>query len=185
VTLYKVLNEDGTVFHSGQGFWPLPSGKRPGKWLSVEGQIVPCHNGLHLCEPAHLVKWLGPAIFEVEVSGEIVNNGDKLVVSRARLVRKTNWTTTSAASFALDCAERALSREKKNGRTPDKRLYDALKVSRRFLKGEATQAEVYSARSAAHSAAYSARSAARSAAHSAEVKWQTKRLMEYVTGKRS
>lgn len=170
MTYYKVLDANGAAFHGGTGYWPLPKGKRPGKWLKVEGSIVACRRGLHFCRDDQLVQWLGPSIWEIEVRGEIVDAGDKLVCGEARLLRKCDgWNERTARLFAVDCATRALNREKRAGKTPDRRSYDALKVARRFANGDATSGEL---------------AAARAAAWDAENRWQTKRLLEYVEGKR-
>jgi len=228
MTLYKVLCEDGSAFHGGAGKWPLPRGSKPGKWLTVDGDIRPCWNGLHLCLPEQLVGWLGPAIFEAETQGELVDADDKVVAAKARLVRRCDgWNDRTARLFAVDCAQRALNREKRAGRTPDKRSYDALKVARRFADGKASSEELAAARDVAWDAAWAAErdvawaaerdvawaaawdvawaaawaaerdaafgmrawsaawAAARDAARAAERRWQTKRLLEYVEGKRA
>ena len=207
MTYYKVTAKDGRAFHGGSGKWPLPSGKRPGKFLTVKGEIRACSRGLHFCREDQLVEWLGPVVWEFEPRGEIVDAGNKLVCSKGRLVRKCdNWNERTARLFAIDCAARTLNREKRAGRTPDKRSYDALKVARRFANGEATSAELAAAWAAARAAAWdtardtardaawaaawaaawnAAGAAAGAAAWAAERKWQTKRLMEYVEGRRS
>ena len=151
---YKVTGEHGKAYHGGRGSWPLPSGKRPGKLLTVEGEIVACSRGLHFCREDQLLEWLGPVIWKFEPSGEIVDAGNKLVCAKGRLVaRYDGWNERTARLFAVDCATRALNREKKAGRTPDKRSYDALKVARRFANGEATSAELAAAWAAAWDAA--------------------------------
>jgi len=71
--------------------------------------------------------------------------------------------------FACDCAERALTRERKAGREPDKRSWQAIEVSRRYARGGATDEELATAESAARAAAwgaamYAAMYAARAAA---------------------
>lgn len=58
-----------------------------------------------------------------------------------------------ARMFAADCAERALSRERKAGREPDSRSWKAVEVARRFATGDATAAKLASAMCAARKAA--------------------------------
>ena len=100
--------------------------------------------------------------------------------------------------FACDCAERALHRERKVGRGPDRRSWNAVAVARKFARGAATRKELIAARSAAwgtpwsaagnaaeRAAACSARSAAwsvswNSAAGSAELACQLKQLKKYL-----
>ena len=75
--------------------------------------------------------------------------------------------------FACDCAERALKRDRKIGREPDKRLWDAIKVARKFAYGKATKEKLAAARAAG--VAWAA-GAAWAAARDAERKWQLQHL---------
>ena len=85
--------------------------------------------------------------------------------------------------FVADCAERALLRERFDGREPDVRSWNAVEVTRKYARGTATAEELSAARSAAGSAAGSAAwPVAWSAAKSAERKWQTARLRTYLSG---
>ncbi len=66
MTIYKILNHDGSA-RLGSVSWHLPKGKRPGKWMTpIEGNLIPCVKGYHVCRETNLLDWLGPAIFEVE-----------------------------------------------------------------------------------------------------------------------
>lgn len=153
IRVFKVLHEDGRAFHGGSGSWPLPRGDKPGAWMSVDGPLDPCHNGLHLCRTADLPRWLGPAIYEAEYEGEVVDAGDKLVVRKARLLRRLPWDEKSQRLFAADCAARALRLQN----APDPRSLNAVKVARLFARGKATQGELEAAGSAAERAAWTAR----------------------------
>ena len=136
MTYYKVLNPDGSCFYGGSGEWHLPRGSRPGKWMPKVATLEPCQSGYHVCRLDQLVPWLGPAVFEVEVRGPMVDHGDKLVVGEARLVRRcVAWDDRVARLFAADCAERALRRERKAGREPDPRSWAAVKAARAFANG--------------------------------------------------
>jgi hypothetical protein len=162
--LYKVLDAKGRPCHGGRGTWPLPKKGKPGAWLEVKGEIIPCARGLHLCRLSDLQTWLGARIFEAEMDGEKVVCGDKIVVSRARLLRELSWTPEKAIEFACWCAERALKRERKVGREPDQRSWQAIFEARRYLKGEASLEGVRRAANAAAGAAYAAANAAANAA---------------------
>jgi len=208
--LYKILNEDGSA-RMGNGKWPLPANGKPGEWLRVDGKLLPCENGLHLCRRKDLLSWLGPVIWTAEYRGDdLTVCDDKIVVREARLIgRLTTWNEKTARLFACDCAERALSRIK----DPDPRSTNAIKVTRLFAKMEATKEELAAARDAAQVAtardaaqvaawgatardaaqvaawvaarAATAWAAARAAtAWAAERQWQTERLFEYLDGKR-
>ena len=204
---YKVLATDGSACHGGIGKWPLPQGRRKGGWLTVKPPLNPCQQGLHLCRSKNLIYWLGEAIYLAEWTGQCIIRDDKIVVSKARLVRRlTSWNEKNARLFAADCATHALRKEQAAGRKPHAALWIAVQVARLFARGCATQQELSAAESAAWSAARSAawsaaesaawsaaesaawsaaRSAAESAAESAAWSWQTRRLMEYLEGKRS
>jgi hypothetical protein len=107
--LFKVLNEDGTTCHGGNGQWSLPNGSQPGEWMTaIEGELIPCQNGYHLSNRENLIDWLGPAIFEAEFEDESREERDSIVTRKARLLKKLNWNTTIARLFVADIAEHAL-----------------------------------------------------------------------------
>jgi len=169
--LYKVLNEDGTPYHGGHGAWSLPAKNddgtwTPGDWMpAIEGELVLCANGYHLCRDGQVLEWLGPALFEVEYRGEVVTGDDKIVVREARLLRRFEaWNEHGARLFACDCAERVLPLFERK-RPDDRRPRQAIEVARRFANGEATRDELLAAWDAAWAAAWAAaRAAARAAA---------------------
>jgi len=176
---YKVLNDDGTCFHGGRGSWSLPVGKKKGAWMPKIEKLSPCASGYHVLKAEHLVQWLGPAIFEVEIRGEAVWQEDKGVVQEARLVRKlTTWNEKTARLFACDCADAVRHLMK------DKRSTDAIDVARRFALGKATKEELAAARNAAWDAAGTAAGTARNARDAAR-DTQTKNLFEYLSGRKS
>ena len=144
--LFKVLDTDASAYHGGQGQWHTTR-----KWMPpIEGELVPCMNGYHLCRVRDLIHWLGPSIWEATCRGERVDIENKIVVREARLVRKLEtWNEKTARLFACDCAERALERIK----TPDPRSVAAIAVSRRFANGTATREELAAAGDAAEAAA--------------------------------
>ena len=155
--LFKVLDEKGRPCNGGHGEWPLPRNGKPGKWLKVEGELVPCRNGLHLCTPEQLVDWLGPTIWLAEAGKERIDAGDKTVVRRARLLsRVETWDEKSARLFACDCAHRALLRERRAGREPDARSWDAVRIARALARGKATEQDRAAAWAAAEAAAWAA-----------------------------
>jgi len=198
--LYKVLSDDASAYHGGNGKWHKPRGKRPGKWMSHIEELKPCKSGYHLCRRQDLVYWLGPTIWIAEGKGEQIECDNKTVWQQARLIRRlTTWNERTARLFACDCAERALGRLA----NPHEASVHAIDVARRFAHGAATQEELgaanfaansaayyaanYAAYSAADSAAYSAAynaadTAANYAAYNAERDWQTERLFEYLDG---
>jgi hypothetical protein len=185
--LFKVLDIDGACLHGGKGKWSLPSQDNrtwvPGDWRTVEGELIPCKNGLHLCGPEDLLGWMGPAVYEVEYEGEIIVTDNKVVVRKARLLRKLDWDKTKMMLFACDCAERQLPNFEKLY-PEDNRPRKAIEAARIWAKdpSDKNATAARSAESAARSAAWSAARSAESAAHHkalmAEKEWQARHLME-------
>ena len=168
MTLYKVLDAENRSTNGGRGKWT------PGRWRTVSGPLVPCRHGLHLCRERDLVTWLGPVIWEAEVDGEVIEEPDKVVARRARIVRRVEtWNERTTRLFAADCAEHVLPLFEAR-RPGDDRLRKAIETARAFANGEATREEL--------AAAWSAAGAAWSAARAAEREWQTARLMAYLRG---
>ena len=173
---YKVLGPNGEAVNGGHGQWPLPHDGQPGKWIKVTGPLRACQNGLHVCRLEQLVEWLGPTIWRIEIQGERIEQSDKIVARRGRLLsRCEGWTDTSARLFAVACARRALEREREAGREPDTRSWNALTV--------ATDEQLIAARAASWAVVWAAEDAARAAedaagdaAWAAERQWQLTEL---------
>lgn len=142
--MFKVLNADLTAYHGGADpAW------EPGVWREVEGQLIPCENGLHLCTLTQLPEWLGPAVWVAEAEGEGVGREDKWVVRKARITEPTLWDEQRARLFACDCATRALHHA---GET-NPRFEASVTMARRYAYGEATRGDLEAARRAADAAA--------------------------------
>jgi len=168
---YKVLKADGSCCNGGIGKWHLPKKRRdgtwnPGKWMPrIDGELIPCENGYHICRSQDLVYWLDEAIFEVEVKGKVVEDDNKCVTRKARLLRKLEtWSEKTARLFAADCAERVLPNYEVEC-PDDDRPRKAIQAARYYANGKITIDEL---------------SAAWSVASDEEREWQTKRLMEYL-----
>ena len=201
--VYKVLGEGQTSFHGGSGKWTK------NRWRSVKGDIIPCENGLHLCRREDLLDWLGPVIWEAEADeSELIEQRDKVVVRRARVVRRLDaWNERTARLFAADCAEKVLPIFEKQ-RPGDNRPRKAIEAARAFANGQisaddwdaagaaardaagaaARDAARDAARAAAGAAAWAAaraaaRDAAEAAAWDAFDKWATVRLFDYLEGR--
>ena len=188
-SLYKVTAENGEPYHGGSGAWGLPKGNRPGKWRSVDGDLRPCRNGLHLSRKSDILEWLGPVIWEAEYDGEIIEQPDKVVVRKARLLRRVdNWNDQTARLFAADCAERVLHIA--NNQRCDAAVLAARRYAFGLIDGAArgvgygTRAAMYAwaaAKYAWDAARYDAMDAARTA-RAAERQWQQDRLLQYLNG---
>jgi hypothetical protein len=139
---------------------------KAGEKLTVAGKIVPCEHGLHASVRAidALEYSPGATICRVRLSGTIVEHGgDKLAASERTVLWMADATRT-LHEFAVWVARQALLRERKRGREPDKRSWEALRVKALWIRGKATDAELDAARDAARAAAWDAASAARAAA---------------------
>jgi hypothetical protein len=153
--------------------------------------IALCMWGYHFCRNERdLVKWLGPAIWRVEVRGEIIEGKDKAVAEQVRLLERVEtWTDRTARLLAADCAERQLGHLPAGARVicenaiAAARLFADGKISEKDLKQicdaafsaskgkNCSDAAMHAMNSAGYSAAntndYSGFNAARDAAHCA------------------
>jgi hypothetical protein len=159
MTLYKVTELDGTSCHGGHGRWTL------GRWRSVSGDLIACQRGLHLSRERDLVDWLGPVIWEAEVHPDaaMFEAPDKLVVSKARVIRRLDtWDERTARLFAADCAEHVV-----HLCGDDPRPREAIEAARRYAEGKVTYHALDAAWAAARDAAWAAADAAAAAARDA------------------
>ena len=214
---FAVSDVDGRFLDGQELSWPLPEGEGPGQWLpTVERDLVTYENGYEVYTPKQLLQYLGPAIWEVEVRGELLETGKVTMVREARIIAPTHWNERTARLFACDCADRALKGERKAGRKLDERSSDAVQVARHCAEGQATEQELIAARDAAwdvfdrsnagveaaarcafdacdvcdarsamwHVAEDAAWADTGVATWEAELRWQAKRLEEYLDGRR-
>ena len=172
---YKFLNKNGST-PQGYGAWHSPKGKRPGKWMQkIEGELILCQNGYHVLRSTDLISWLGPVLWEVEVSGKVIADDNKCVVRRARLIKQVDtWNKETAVQFAIECAEKVLPIFEKQFPN-DKRPRKAIEAAKTGNAAYAEAAAAYAAYAA--NAAYAAANAA-NAAYAAERQWQSAKLID-------
>ena len=170
VALYKLTTPKGEPIHGGSGKWSLPRGKRPGAWREVTGKLVPCSNGLHLLRAQDISRWLREGVlWEAEAGTESIDHGDKIVVRKARLVRKAaTLDVTVLRLLACDFAEHVLPIFEK-WRPGDLRPREAIAAARAYVRGEIGIGELREKRDAdaAADAAYAAYAYAAAAAAAA------------------
>ena len=143
------------------GLVRLPHGDgrevRVGETLTVDGPIIPCERGLHASRRVldALDFAPGPILCRVVLSGDVVEQTDKLAAS-ARTVVAMGDVSHALHEFACRCAERALARERLAGREPDARSWAAVAAKRQWLRGEIDDAGLHAAWGAAWDAAWGA-----------------------------
>jgi hypothetical protein len=103
VIAYKFLRADGRSVFTGFG-WPLPA-DGPGGW--VEAPVDPCRSGIHACRASQLPQWAGRVLYEVELGGDVVEDGGKLIAPRGRLVRRVGAWEEQRDAYTRMCADRA------------------------------------------------------------------------------
>ena len=115
VIAYKFLRTDGSTVFSGFR-WPLP-GDEPGPW--VEAPVDPCRSGIHACRPGDLSYWVGQTLYEIELDGEIVEERNKVIASRGRLLRRVDaWEDELRDEFTRD-VRRPRARDRARGAGAD------------------------------------------------------------------
>lgn len=88
--------------------WPVPSPGHPGRWVGVAGPLRPAAHGVHACREPHLPAWIDDELWEIELSGRVLELEDVLVARRGRLLRRVSaWDAQAARELARACLERA------------------------------------------------------------------------------
>src|SRR5215217_5260359 len=109
---YKFLRSDGTGVFT-RFAWPLPH-DGPGAW--VETTPDPCRAGIHACRLSDLPYWAGRALYEIELSGDVVEHKTKVVAPRGPLLRRIDtWDCACRASDTCHCAGCAHEIARENG----------------------------------------------------------------------
>ena len=79
----------------------------PGSWVEATA-VSTCEHGVHACRPADLPYWVNEELWEIELAGEVVESGFKVVASSGRLLRRVEaWTPAAAQDLADASAARA------------------------------------------------------------------------------
>ena len=99
---YKFLRADGTGVFTGFR-WPQPNGG-PGAW--VDARVDPCRSGIHACRPGDLPLWVGRAMYEIELDGDVVEDQTKVIAPRGRLLRRIDAWDDLRDTYTRMCADR-------------------------------------------------------------------------------
>ena len=147
---FKIL-VDGKSCHGGDSVWSLPDGDKPGDWMPKLTKLVPCEHGYHIVM-AHQIPWWmknNCQIFEVETSGKVINDSDKFVCGKVRLVKHMQFDPEiTPRLFAADCVEHVLHyyEDKYPG---DDRPRKSIEAGRKYARKQITREEMESFWSAA------------------------------------
>jgi hypothetical protein len=139
------------------GYGPVEAG-----WTYMyDGLPIPCHQGLHASRRAidALDFAPGAVICRVECAGRVVEGHNKLACTERTVLWMAD-ATEALHLFACDEAELALTARE----IRDERSWNAIRVKRDWVKGNASDSDLTAARAAARAAA---RDAARAAAWTA------------------
>jgi len=100
VNAYKFLRAGSVAPFSGFQW-------EPGRWVEADA-AVPCEQGVHACRLDDLPFWTNEELWEIELAGEVVVAGRKLVAPRGRLVGRVEaWTEAAARELGDSAAARA------------------------------------------------------------------------------
>jgi len=96
VIAYKFLDGEGRGLFSGFRWTGRPSCE----WIETAG-VVACREGVHGCRPGDLAWWVNDELWELELDGDVVDAGRKVVARRGRLHRRLDeWSGGAATEFA-------------------------------------------------------------------------------------
>jgi hypothetical protein len=139
---------------------------KAGEWVE-SAAASPCERGVHACRVDDLPFWINDELWEVELDGEAVAAGHKVVAPRGRLVRRVEaWTQSSAQGLAYAAAARARALADERPRDAMARAY-AEDAERRAGQGKAYVATFI----AAVAAEYAGGPAGRDAERAAQADW--------------
>ncbi|HEX3455327.1 MAG TPA: hypothetical protein VHS03_11920 [Gaiellaceae bacterium] len=155
MTAYKFLRAGSLGPYTGFAW-------EPGRWVETDDVSV-CERGVHACRVGDLPFWVNDELWELELGGDVVESGFKVVASRGRLARRVDdWTTATAQALGDSSAARA--RALADARPDDAmaRAY-AEDAERRAGQGKAYAATYIAAFAAEHAGGPEGRNAERAA----------------------
>jgi hypothetical protein len=134
----------------------------PGRWVEA-AEVVPCEQGVHACRVDDLPFWTNDELWEIELDGDVVAVGRKLVAPRGRLGRRVEaWNATASREFGDTAAARARALAEERPDDAVARAY-AEDAERRAGQGRAYVATYIAAVAAEHAGGAAGRDAERAA----------------------
>jgi hypothetical protein len=136
ILAWHFLREDGCLNH------PPHTKVEVGQTLKHDGNLIFFGQGYHASVRAidAIRNAPGPIVCRVELSGIVVEEEEQAVASERRVIAMANASTV-LHEFACDTAE---ARLREHGVT-DEKSWAAIETKRKWLKGEATDAELNAA----------------------------------------
>ncbi len=122
--------------------WSLPDADTPGEWApKYKTKPILYERGYYWCEARHAIHHLHVECYLFEPWGETVRGNDENVSQGGRLLRRVEtWNDRTARLFAADCAETVA-----HLCGDDPRPREAIEIARRYVQGQATEAELAAA----------------------------------------
>lgn len=134
----------------------------PGQWVETD-RAAPCETGVHACRVDDLPYWCSDELWEIELDGDVVSAGYKVVASRGRLVRRVEaWHKVAAQELADAAAARSRGLSDAKPRDAMLRAY-AEDAERRAGQGKVYVATFIAAVAAEHAGGPHGRDAERAA----------------------
>jgi hypothetical protein len=100
---------DGSVSYPSGFAWPRPAAGKPGAWVTAGVDAAP--DVVRGCRSDQLPYWLDAELWEIELDGQIAEDGHALLGERGRLrARQHGWTDEAAWDFVEACAFRVRDR---------------------------------------------------------------------------
>ena len=134
--------DGGPARHITDQQWSLPDADTPGEWApKYKTKPILHERGYYWCEARHAIHHLHVECYLFEPWGETVRGNDENVSQGGRLLRRVEtWNDRTARLFAADCAETVA-----HLCGGDPRPREAIEIARRYVRGQATEAELAAA----------------------------------------
>ena len=129
ILAWHFLNDKGTLRRGGLKV-------TPGLTLKMRGPLVMCERGFHASiRPIDALQYApGSMLCRVELSGEVIEDTDKVIASERTVLWMADATNT-LHEFACWCAENALNLMREKDEEPDTRSWAAIEAKRQWLAG--------------------------------------------------
>lgn len=106
---YKFLSS-GAIGLFSRHAWPTPTADAAGEWVRVDGELLPCLNGIHASAKTQLIDWLDDELWEIELADPILEADGALVAAGGRLIRRVDaWDEDCARALVRHCIDNTVA----------------------------------------------------------------------------